>query len=112
VNDSDLVSKNFRGWTPDEIHQRSPILAIVADGAAISVCFCARRSDTAAEAGLETAPAFRGRGLAERVTSAWALAIRASGRIPIYSTSFGNTASLAVAQKLGLVACGSDWGIT
>ena len=36
---------------------------MVEDGDAVSVCFCARRSSAAAEAGLETAAAFRGRGL-------------------------------------------------
>src|SRR6185436_13781001 len=86
--------------------------AVVEHGQAVSVCFCARRSDVAAEAGLETAAAFRGRGLAARVTAAWALAIRASGRLPIYSTSWSNHASLAVARKLGLAACASDWSLS
>jgi len=53
-------------------------------------CFCARRSDAAAEAGLETAEAFRGRGFGPRVTAAWAWAIRATGRIPLYSTAWTN----------------------
>jgi predicted GNAT family acetyltransferase len=87
---------------------RSPVLAVVEAGHAVSVCFCARRSDVAAEAGLQTAEAFRGRGFGTRVTAAWALAIRASGRIPLYSTSWTNGASLAVARKLGLVAYASD----
>jgi len=37
--------------------------------------------------------------------------MRASGRSPLYSTSWTNTASLAVADKLGLVAYASDWSI-
>ena len=84
----------------------------VEDGHAVSVCFCARKSNVAAEAGLETAIEFRGRGLAPRVVSAWALAVRETGRIPLYSTSWSNDASLAVARKLGLMAYASSWSIS
>jgi predicted GNAT family acetyltransferase len=64
------------------------------------------------EAELETAAAYHGRGHAVRVAAAWAMAIRASGRTPLYSTSWTNTASLAVARKLGLVAYASDWSLS
>lgn len=111
VEDLGLLEDNFRGWTADEIPGRSPVLAVMEGRHAISVCFCARRTDAAAEAGVETATAFRGRGLAGRVTAAWASAIRASGRFPIYSTSWANAASLAVARKTGLTACASDWSL-
>jgi hypothetical protein len=112
VTDVRLLEHEFRGWTQDEIPERSPVLAVIEDGRAVSVCFCARRSEVAAEAGLDTAAAFRGRGLASRVTAAWALAIRASARLPIYSTSWSNRESLAVARKLSLVACASDWTVS
>ena len=104
VNELQLLGRNFSGWTAAEIQGRSPIVAVVEDGHAVSVCFCARRSSVAAEAGLETAVAFRGRGFGSHVAAAWALAVRASGRIPLYSTSWSNRASLSVARKLGLVA--------
>jgi hypothetical protein len=93
----------LHGWNAEEIPERGPILAICDGADAISVCFCARRSATAAEAGVDTSASHRGRGHAARVTAAWATAIRASGRTPSYSTSWSNTASLAVARKLGLV---------
>ena len=112
VDDLQLLEHNFTGWKADEIPERSPIVAVMEDGHAVSVCFCARRSDMAAAAGLETAMAFRGRGLGPRVTAAWALVIRASGRIPLYSTSWSNDASLAVARKLGLVAYASAWSLS
>ena len=111
VDDLRPLERNFQGWVVDEIPGRSPIVAIMEDGHAISACFCARRSEAAAEAGLETAEAFRGRGLGSRVTAAWALAIRASGGTPLYSTSWDNHASLAVASKLGLHAYASSWSI-
>ena len=108
----DLLERNFRGWTAGEIPGCSPIVAVMDYGYPISVCFCAtKNSAPAVEAGVETAAAFRGRGLAARVTAAWACAVRASGRIPLYSTWWSNTASLAVARKLGLVQYASDWSL-
>jgi hypothetical protein len=108
----DLLERNFRGWIAAEIPWRSPIVAVMDAGYPVSVCFCAsRNSAPAVEAGLETAAACRGRGLAARVTTAWACAIRASGRIPLYSTAWSNAASLAVARKLGLVQYASDWSL-
>lgn len=113
ITDERLLERNFKGWVPGEIAAgRSPVLAIFEDGDPVSLCFCARRSDLAAEAGLKTAEAFRGRGYGPRVTAAWALSIRASGRTPLYSTSWSNDASLAVAHKLGLVAYASDWSLS
>ena len=105
------LERHLRGWTPDELAERSPILGILEDGHAVSVCSCARRTPRAAEAGLETAPAFRGRGFGAQAAATWARAIRDSGRLPLYSTSWNNAASLAVARKLGLTACGSDWNL-
>lgn len=113
VEDERLLEHNFRGWVPGEIAAgRSPVLAVVEDGHPVSVCFCARRSDVAAEAGVDTAEAYRGRGFGSRVVAAWALALRASGRLPLYSTEWGNHTSLAVARKLGLVAYASDWSLS
>ena len=112
VKNLGILERNFRGWTANEIAGRSPVLAVVDDGHAVSICCCARRSDLAAEAGLETAAAFRGRGYGPRVTAAWALEIRSSGRVPLYSTSWANEASLAVARKLGLLMCASDWSLS
>ena len=106
------LERNFRGWSANEIPECSPILAVMEHEDAISVCFCARRSAHAAEAGVETAAPFRGLGLAPRVTAAWALAVRASGRLPIYSTSWTNQASLSVARKLGLKTCASNWSLS
>ena len=111
VDDLGPLERHFRGWVAEEIPGSSPVVAVLEDGHAVSVCCCARRSEVAAEAGLETTEAFRGRGLGPRVSAAWALAIRASGRTPLYSTSWDNHASLAVARKLRLDAYASDWSI-
>ena len=111
IEDVDVLSRHFSGWTASEIPGCGPIVGVLADGYAVSVCFSARRSDEAAEAGVETAVDWRGRGLAARGTAAWALAVRESGRIPLYSTSWSNGASLAVARKLGLVGFGCVWSV-
>jgi hypothetical protein len=111
VDDLRLLERHFRGWSEAEITERAPLLAILEDGHAVSICFCARLSDTTAEAGLETAEAFRGRGFGPKVTTAWATATRSSGRTPLYSTSWDNVASLAVARKLGLTMYASDWSL-
>jgi hypothetical protein len=112
VDKLEMLERHFRGWVASEIPWRAPIVAVMDSGYPVSVCFCATRSsENTVEAGLETAAAFRGRGFAPRVTAAWASAIRASGRIPLYSTSWTNTASRAVARKLGLIQYAVDWTI-
>ena len=112
IEDERLLEPNFRGWVSGEIKAGcAPLLAIVENARPVSICFCARRSEVAAEAGVETAESHRGRGLGPRVTAAWASAIRASGRIPLYSTSWTNHASLAVARKLKLQPYASSWSL-
>jgi len=100
------------GWNLEtlarEFEQLEPMMAVVEDDAAVSLCFSARLTEHAAEAGVQTLEAYRGRGYAPAAVLAWARAIRASGRIPLYSTSWDNRASQAVARKLGLVQYGID----
>lgn len=98
-----------------EIPGRQPCIAAVERGRAVSVCFSSRPLEAsgsprcaAAEAGVETLAHQRGRGLAPAVVAAWALAVRALGGEPMYSTSWDNRASRAVARKLGLVPYGED----
>ena len=112
VEDEQLLERHFRGWVAGEIAAgRAPVMAIVENGYPVSVCFSARRSNVAAEAGVETAAGFRGRGFGPRVSAAWALAVRASGRIPLYSTDWSNEPSLALARKLSLVVYATDWSV-
>jgi len=91
-----------------EIGARQPCFAVVQDGAAVSVCFSSRVGTRATEAGLETLPHFRGRGFAVAVTAAWGAAVSRANLIPLYSTSWDNLASQAVARRLGLVLFGAD----
>lgn len=112
IDDESLLQPPFRGWVPGEIQAgRAPALAILESGRAVSVCFCARRSERAAEAGVDTAESHRRRGFGAAVTAAWARAIRATGRVPLYSTSWTNEASLGIARKLRLLPYASSWSV-
>lgn len=113
VEDERLLQRNFRGWELGEIAAgRAPVMAIIEEGYPVSICFSARCSDNAAAAGLETAEAFRGRGFGPRVTAAWAVAVRATGRVPLYSAAWANAPSLAVTRKLGLTPYASFWSVS
>jgi GNAT superfamily N-acetyltransferase len=84
----------------DEIR---PFFAVVRDGVVVSACYSARLSRAGAEAGVDTLPAFRRRGYAAAVVDAWRAAIERSGRTPLFSTSYDNESSRALADRLGLV---------
>ncbi|HEX4147074.1 MAG TPA: GNAT family N-acetyltransferase [Pirellulales bacterium] len=112
IGDETELSHHFSGWVAGEIEGgRAPVLAVREGGHAVSVCFCARRSPLAAEAGIETAAPFRGRGYAPRAATAWARQVRAHGLTPLYSTDWSNHASLAVARKLKLLPFAADFSI-
>jgi hypothetical protein len=91
---------------------RAPMAAVLVDGVAVSVCYSSRVGTQADEAGLETAPAFRGRGYALAAVSAWAAIVRAQGRLALYSTTWSNLASRSVARRLGAQLYGEDWSLS
>ena len=112
IDDSALLATHFGGGWEDILGEdRQPVMGIVRDKAASSVCFSARWGGAAAEAGVETAEADRGRELAPRVVAASAAAVREAGRVPLYSTSWTNPALRRVAAKLGLIPYAADWSI-
>jgi GNAT superfamily N-acetyltransferase len=110
-DNAQLLRAYLESWLPD-VDRGVPMFAVVIDGHAVAVCASVRQTAEADEAGVDTAPSFRGRGFAGRVVAAWARTIRSDGRIPLYSTSWTNEASRAVARKLGLAHFGSDFHIT
>ncbi len=95
-----------------ELNSSQPYLAVIEDSQAVSVCRSVRSSSRAHEAGVDTLAGYRRRGYATSVVAAWALAVRALNRIPLYSTSWDNVASQRVAQRLGLVQYGVDYHVT
>jgi RimJ/RimL family protein N-acetyltransferase len=107
----DLLRPHLEDWCPDAVF-RQPAVMVLDEGRAVSLCCSVRQSALAHEAGVETAPAFRGRGYATRAVAAWAGAVRRLGRLPLYSTSWQNAASRALAGRLGLECYGTDLHFT
>jgi len=110
-SNAQLLAPLLSEWLPD-VETHRPMYVLPVDGKGVSVCCSVRRTAMAHEAGVETASACRGRGYAASVVTAWASAVRATGGVPLYSTSWQNEASRALARKLGLICFGSDVHIT
>jgi GNAT superfamily N-acetyltransferase len=101
----------FEDWLED-VEAGLPFVAVLESGRAVSICCNVRMTPEAHEAGVETHPDFRGRGHAVAAVTAWAGLVRERGAIPLYSTSWDNDASLAVARKLGVVRFCADLHVT
>lgn len=99
-------------YTRSHYDELAPVVAYVEDGAAVSVCFSARITEHVAEAGVHTVERYRGRGYAAETVRGWAAPIRAMDRLPLYSTEWGNAASLAVARKLVAVQYAVELSLT
>lgn len=95
----------------EELPAWQPFVALVEKTSAVSVCRSVRITAEAHEAGVETLPDFRGKGYAGDVTAEWARRVKAAGAVPLYSTSWENNASRAVARKLHLKCYGADFSI-
>jgi RimJ/RimL family protein N-acetyltransferase len=103
--------KNSFDYMLTELPYWEPCFVKFAEGDAASICFSSRIATASHEAGVETLPAFRGKGYAAEAVAAWAEAIYEMGRIPTYSTSWENTASQAVAKKLNGELYGVDLSV-
>lgn len=103
-----LRGGDLEPWLEDIGHSE-PLVALVREDRAVSVCGSVRISPEAHEAGVETSAGARGRGFAVAVVAAWARAVRQLGAEPLYSTSWDNAASQAVASKLDLIPYAADY---
>jgi len=104
--------QSFPDWQNEMDLRRQPFFAVVDGGRAIALCCSVRITAAAHEAGVETLPGSRGMGRALQAVSGWARAVSALGAIPLYSTSWDNRASQAVARKLGMRQFGVDFHVT
>jgi hypothetical protein len=94
------------------LHAAGPLVATLADDRAVAICYCARLTAIAAEAGVETAESARGRGYGRAAVAGWAAAVRQQGILPLYSTSWDNLASQGIARSLGMIAYADTWSLT
>jgi hypothetical protein len=100
-------------WLADHFDAAAPAVVAFADGRPASVCHSPRGCTAlAAEAGVETLEPFRNRGLATAAVACWARAVQRTGRLALYSTSWENAASLAVARRLSARLYGEDWHLS
>jgi hypothetical protein len=110
ADNADLLSGGLDEWRQDA-HAGLPMMAIVRDGRAVSICTSAAVSQTAHSAGVETLAAYRGRGFARQAVAAWARAVQTLGAVPFYATTFDNLSSQRVASRLGLDLVGSEFSV-
>ena len=97
-----LLERHFP-YTQSVLTSRMPIVGVVVDGWVVSACYCARKRSGACEAGVDTEKLYQNRGLGTLVVSAWRNEVEKEGGQPLYSTSWDNLASRAVARKLRLI---------
>jgi RimJ/RimL family protein N-acetyltransferase len=110
-DDLDCLAGEF-DYVREEYEALAPVAVALRDGRAVAACRCSRRSVAAAEAGVDTVDGHTGRGYATVAVGAWAQAVRATGRLPLYSTSWTNLASRRIAAKLAAVPYGTDWSLS
>ncbi|MGH7448604.1 MAG: GNAT family N-acetyltransferase [Longimicrobiales bacterium] len=106
-----MLNPYLEDWR-DDVSAGSPMAVVLEGDRAVSVCCSVRITPHAHEAGVETHPDFRRRGHAAAAVAAWARAVLEMGRVPLYSTSWENDSSRAVASRLGLIQYGVDLHIT
>jgi RimJ/RimL family protein N-acetyltransferase len=106
-----LLETHF-AWLVTTLADYAPVAVAVVNGIAVAVCFCSRITAQVCEAGVYTEANSRGHGYATEAVRGWSAGVRAEGMLPLYSTSWTNYASQAIARKLGAVQYGADFSIT
>ncbi len=99
-----LLEEHFEhmlGYQGKVIEYDQPIVALVVDGVAVSVCSSARSNEEAHECYVLTAFEYRQKGYATSVVKSWANTLKSTGIIPLYNTSIGNEPAQTVALKAG-----------
>lgn len=99
-------------WLSGEFERIAPVAIAFESGQPAAICHSPRGvTAAAAEAGVETLAPFRGRGLAAAAVACWARAVQRSGRLALYSTTWGNAASQGVARRLSARLYGECWQV-
>lgn len=111
VTDPLRLHPALASWTVD-IKRGTPLVGVERGGQVVSICYSSREGDRACEAGVETAPDYRGHGLARLAVLGWAASVQRSGRLALYSTTHENLASRRLAASLRLRYYAEDWSIS
>jgi hypothetical protein len=112
VEESALWGEAFP-WLAEAFRAVAPVAIAFAGGQPAAICHAPRGcTESAAEAGVETLAPFRGRGLATAAGACWARAVQRAGRLALYSTSWENAASQAVARRLSARVHAENWHVT
>jgi GNAT superfamily N-acetyltransferase len=107
-SDGSALMQSLQAWH-GEVAARQPFVVAADGGRGVAVCCSVRITPRAHEAGVETLPESRRRGFATQAVAGWARAVAASGALPLYSTSWDNVASLAIARRLRMHCFGTDF---
>ena len=100
-----VLRRYFPDWL-DDAELGRPFSAVLEGRDAVAICTSVRIGRDVDEGGVETHERFRGKGHGTRAIAHWAASVRAVGREPLYSTSWSNEASRAVAKRLGMISYG------
>lgn len=110
VTDPPRLHPALASWTVD-VRQRVPLFGVERGGQVVAICYSSRVGEHAHEAGVETAPEWRGKGLGRLAVLGWAASVQRSGRIAFYSTTHENLASRRLAASLRLRYFAEDWSL-
>ena len=80
-----------------------PCMARLVGNYPVSICRTVRKTSAAFEGGVETMPSHRRKGYGLDVVASWASGVWREGRVPCYSTTWSNQASLSIARRLNMV---------
>ena len=97
----DEYFEHMLGYQGKVIGYDQPVVALIVDGVAVSVCSSARSNEEAHECYVLTAFEYRQKGYATSVVKSWANILKSKGLIPLYNTSIGNEPAQTVALKAG-----------
>lgn len=110
VTDPLRLHPALASWTVD-IQRGTALYGVEREGQVVAICYSSREGEQACEAGVETAPEWRGQGLGRLAVLGWAASIQRSGRLAFYSTTHENLASRRLAASLGLRYFAEDWSL-
>lgn len=83
--------------------RRSPVAAVLFEDAPVSFCYAAARTETLWDVAIDTVEGFRRLGLAAMCVSYMVGVMGREGLAPVWGAEETNTASLALAARLGFV---------